>query len=546
MSSNQPREEPAPIAGARERKTFINRSSLGLLDLIAHPIWVFDIRLHKIWWANPAALRFWRADSLEELLSRSFATDSETVRRRLRLVIDHAGTAHPVQESWTLYPRGEPVTALLSMTPIRIDQERRDAVLIEVNAAASVAEDADGRRFLEATRYTSVMISYFGLDGRLISMNPAGAEIYGGLPGKTQADGSTGDLPGPPGFARRFAQPGTGDRLLGQCRQGAEISGDFEMKTGLGPRWHHVESRLARDPMTGEQTILLIEEDVSRQRDALVALERLNRTLEQQVADRTAAMRDALETAENANRTKSEFLARMSHDLRTPLNAILGFSDVLGSEHTRDLSQQRFQEYGNLIHKAAGTLLALVDDLLDLSRIEAGRYPIDLQPVALAPAVDKVVELIRPAFEEKAVRLVVDTPDGVALWTDPRAFGLILNNLLSNALKFTGPDGEVRVSTALVPTGEAVRLEVTDTGVGVSEDQIERIFDPYDRGRADVAQDTPGTGLGLAICRRLADLLQSRLSMTSAIGVGTSVALVLPTAGAGVPADPEAAPIGAS
>jgi len=546
MSDVTPREEQAPAAGPRERRTFINRSSLGLLELIRHPIWVFDIQLHKIWWANPAALRFWQADSLEELLSRSFATDSDTVRRRLRLVVDHADTANPVQESWTLYPRGEPVTALLAMTPIRIDQERRDAVLIEVNATASVAEDGDGRRFLEATRYTSVMISYFRLDGQLISMNPAAAEIYGGLPGRMQADPSDGERSDRPGFARRFAQAGSGERLLGQCRQGSEISGDFEMRTGVGARWHHVESRLARDPMTGEQTILLIEEDVSRQRDALVALERLNRTLEQQVADRTAAMRDALETAENANRTKSEFLARMSHDLRTPLNAILGFSDVLASEHTRELSLQRFQEYGHLIHKAAGTLLALVDDLLDLSRIEAGRYPIALQPVKLAPAIDRVVELLQQSFDEESVALIVRTSEDVAVWSDPRALGLILNNLLSNALKFTHAGGEVRVTAELDEPGGSARLQITDTGIGISEDEIERIFDPYDRGRADVAQDTPGTGLGLAICRRLADLLHGQLSMVSEPGAGTTVTLVLPTQQAGAATDPETEVVTAS
>lgn len=492
---------------------------LAMLSLSTAPLWVFDIAKHRIWWANDAAVRFWRAADLGSLVARDFSSDSPAVRRRLRQTIENAAPGRPAVDTWTLYPLGEPVSARLAFTPLKIGTDGDDAVLIEAREIGFADGTDDERRLLEATRYTSLMISYFTLNGDLIALNPAATDIIGQPRG--QGEGGTA-------FSRRFENAETAEELLAACARGQEPSGEYWVSTNTGPRWHHIELRLGRDPITGERTIIAVEEDVTSLKNAILELEELNRTLEEKVIMRTVEMDAARARAEQASKAKSDFLASMSHDLRTPLNAILGFSEILSSPDTQDLARARFQDYGATVHSAALALLALVDDLLDLSRIEAGRVTIEFEEVSAKATLADVLDLIGPALTRSGVTLIHRAEvEDILVWTDRRALSQILSNVLSNAAKFTPEGGRVTASAEALSNGGA-QIVVTDTGPGIPAEDLDHIFDPYVRGRLEDGGEIPGTGLGLSICKRLADLLSVDFTIDAAPGEGTTVTITIP------------------
>ena len=168
----------AILASAAANWTFPSRNELQILDIFEAPIWVFDIERHGMWWANRAAIRFWQAASLDELIGRDYSSDSSTVRKRLRQIYNNAPLGQPTLDSWTLYPGDKPIPANLRYIPVQIGTGRRDALLIEAALSDNDGIDSTDMRVVEATRYTSIMISYFTLDGDLLSMTPAATEAF--------------------------------------------------------------------------------------------------------------------------------------------------------------------------------------------------------------------------------------------------------------------------------------------------------------------------------------------------------------------------------
>ena len=498
---------------------FPSRESLNTLSLAIGPIWVFDLDQHRVWWANAAAVRFWDAESEAELLARAYEGDSGTTRRRLRQIFESTPPGQTVQDSWTLYPDGRPTSVAISLMPIRIRPEGAPALLIQLVSQFDDKDTGVDRRMVEASRYTAVMISIFDMDGSLLSMNPAAQDTF---------DRSES-------LTARFADPEEARQMIDACREGRESKGEYQAVTSEGKRWHRIDMKIGFDPVSGGRCIIAVEEDISVLKDALLRLETLNRTLEEKVEERTLELDFARRRAEEANNAKSEFLASMSHDLRTPLNAILGFSEILSSRETQDMARDRYQEYGQDIHKAAVALLLLVDDLLDLSRIEAGRTTMDMEDADVAVILRDCVTMIGPTVAGKGIELAVDLPVGLKARTDVRAVAQIAANLLSNAAKFTPVDGRIEVSARRDDADHSIVVTVADSGIGIPKEDLRRVFEPYRRGRTDVARSIQGTGLGLAICRRLADLLNARLDIESKPGIGTTVTLRLPIEGVDSP-----------
>jgi signal transduction histidine kinase len=236
--------------------------------------------------------------------------------------------------------------------------------------------------------------------------------------------------------------------------------------------------------------------------------------------------RVAQETAETSNRVKSEFLANMSHELRTPLNAIIGFSDMMqhkifGPMHTG------YEEYAGLIHESGNHLLNLVSDILDLAKIEAGKFSIDLREVNMEETVDYCLRLTKRRADGGEITLVKAMPEGPMLLTaDPRACKQILLNLVSNAVKFTRKGGTVEVTAAV--QGDRVVLKVRDTGIGIPANILSRIGEAFEQANNDPMLAREGTGLGLALVKALVAQHGGVLRIESQEKIGTTVTVELP------------------
>ena len=248
----------------------------------------------------------------------------------------------------------------------------------------------------------------------------------------------------------------------------------------------------------------------------------------QDISDRKRmenALIEAKQDAERANHAKSEFLANMSHDLRTPLNAIIGFSEMMCQEMFGALPKQ-YKEYSELIEKSGKSLLKSVNSILDLSKIEAGKFELEIQETRVGDLVDEAISLLDVLAEEKGIHLVNRTHNTHALTLDPVRIGQVLVNVIGNAIKFT-ENGSVTVSNRSDATVH--RIIVTDTGAGMTDDQIAVALQPFGQvhGTA-MTRSQPGTGLGLTLSQKVMELHGGSLEISSTPGVGTRVELTFP------------------
>jgi signal transduction histidine kinase len=297
--------------------------------------------------------------------------------------------------------------------------------------------------------------------------------------------------------------------------------------------WVQIRSEPVSGPDGRPEFVVSTLTDLTRHVETEDALRVANQTLEQRVTERTQELTLAKEAAEQANRAKSEFLSHMSHELRTPLNAILGFAQLMALQ--QDLSDE---DQGRLrqIQTAGWHLLSLIDEILDLARIEAGRMAVSLEPVALAPLASQAVQMAQPL----AMRLGVDlgpppADDGCTVQADRQRLLQVLGNLLSNAVKYNRPQG--RVWPSWQADAGHVRIAVHDTGAGLTTEQVNQLFVPFTRFDA-VGRE--GTGIGLVITRRLVELMGGTLAVDSTPGQGSCFTVTL--AAARVAAQPVAAP----
>ncbi len=247
---------------------------------------------------------------------------------------------------------------------------------------------------------------------------------------------------------------------------------------------------------------------------------------EQRLRRSEMAMRAAKEQAEHANAAKSQFLAHMSHELRTPLNAIIGFSELMRDEIMGPVGNDRYVPYVSDIYHSGQHLLTLINDILDLSKVEAGQMEYHPEPVNIRELADECVQIVREQIRSARLNVAVEINDTSLMIVDRRAFKQILLNLLSNSIKFTPDGGRIIINLNLnapMPT-----LSVSDNGIGIPEEKLATALEPFGQAGQELYVAEPGTGLGLAIVKAMVEAHDGELRLESAVNRGTAVSILLP------------------
>ncbi len=302
--------------------------------------------------------------------------------------------------------------------------------------------------------------------------------------------------------------------------------------------WLHISERRTKDggyvsvgtdiTRIKEHQQKLVENDL-RLRATVTDLKRSQAALERQaveLADLAQKYSQEKTRAEEANQTKSKFLANMSHELRTPLNAIIGFSEIMGSGMFGALGSEKYQEYCHDILTSGHYLLEVINDILDMSKIEAGRMKLDLESLDLSRTLAESLRVVSGRAHDKNLTVDTDIEAGISVTADRRATKQIIVNLLSNAVKFTPEGGKVIVRSRL--SKDRIKLIIADTGIGIPQQSLARLGRPFEQVESQLTKTYHGSGLGLAIARSLTHLHGGSMRLRSKLGQGTVVCVSLP------------------
>ncbi|MAP94270.1 MAG: histidine kinase [Ponticaulis sp.] len=333
-----------------------------------------------------------------------------------------------------------------------------------------------------------------------------------------------------PGISHEMVNVEIG-KYIRMDRSTETVTGEREVLLRDG-RWFHIAER-----ETSSDLMLTIGSDIStlknQQDDHLRNEKKLKRLVselersEGRAREFTRKYAEEKTKAEHASQAKGSFLANMSHELRTPLNAINGFSEMLVKEVFGPLGDKRYQSYAQDILLSGQHLLDMINDILDMAKIESGKMTINTKPIDPIEPVDAAVRMIRRKADEKNLDLKFVYGDDIQdIEADHRAVRQMVLNLVSNAIKFTKDNGSVTVN--LRNAGEFVVIEVKDSGVGISKDDLPKLANPFEQAQSNQDMNQNGTGLGLALTRSLVEMHGGRFSIDSELGVGTTVSLFLP------------------
>ena len=475
------------------------------------PAWVFDAQRMRINWANAAGLAYWRSTTQEELLSRDYADASESVRTRLALTMQAHARGEAVRESWTLYPRGKPVTSILVSRGILLADGTQALLFVSERLPARV--DPDTLRGVEAVAHTTVRIALHGLPhGVALMRNPAAAQAFGPV----RSEGGRGQRD----FESMFSEPGIAARIVAQARNGQTFSAELELQTLQGVRWHAVDVRPVLDPVSGNKAMQFNARDIGDLKAVQKALER------------------ARVAADNANMAKSAFLANMSHEIRTPMNGVLGLTELVLQAELGEKQRQ----YITLANQSAKGLMVIINDLLDVAKIEAGQMVLERHPFSVSQCIAEALSPLALTASDKNLRLTWSVDKGVPdrLMGDAVRLRQVLVNLVGNALKFTQA-GEVRVEVSVVTAAASaatvdtpaeadstdLRFSVRDTGIGMTPGELARVFEPFAQADSSITRRYGGTGLGLTIVARLVKLMEGEVQVTSTPGEGSCFSFTL-------------------
>jgi two-component system cell cycle sensor histidine kinase PleC len=409
----------------------------------------------------------------------------------------------------------------------RISGERLVGITIDITEQklAEARERDANDRLRDAIESIGEAFALWDADNRLVTANSKFVEFLQ-LPGEGIAEGTTLD--------DVMAEAGIGSDWP---RAGGLEESVWEIRLP-GGRWLQISER--RTKSGGHVNVGTDITPIKAQESALTnnksALEKTVRDLEasrlklqhqaRQLVDLAEKYASEKTRAESANRSKSEFLANMSHELRTPLNAIIGFSEIMETAMFGPLGSPKYKEYAHDIHASGQHLLELINDILDMSKIEAGRMTLEKQPTELSGVIEESLRLVSGRAEIASVKVMNEVGPLPTIEADKRAIKQVLLNLLSNAIKFTPAGGVIRVRGAAA--AGFVTISVEDSGIGIPAHALPKIGRPFEQVESQHSKKHKGTGLGLALSRSLVELHGGALTIESTEGVGTRVTFTLP------------------
>jgi signal transduction histidine kinase len=469
---------------------------------------------------NAAYVRLWRHDARWLKGEPTLGEEIEVLRERRRLP-EYSDFAQQKQQRLNLFTQLiEPMEELMHLP---------DGTTLMMTVAPHpmgglvfTYEDVTDRLALESSYNTLIAvqretldnlneaIAVFGSDGRLRLTNPAFARMWD-VPAPLAAPGThVNDLAERMGVAFAGADP----RDLGADPEAARDSSGGRIERRDGRTFDY-----SRVPLPDGATLMIYQDVTDKSR------------VERALRERNAAL-------ETADRLKSEFMANVSYELRTPLNAIIGFSELLTQQLFGRLNERQL-EYAQAILSSSSALISLINDILDLATIEAGYMTLELGPIEIRPLLTGLAALVQERARSRELTLAVDCADDLGnVNADERRLKQALFNLVSNALKFTPPGG--RITLRGRRQGDKALLSVIDTGVGIPEDERERVFGSFERGQQ--SGRAAGVGLGLSLVRSLVELHGGEVRLESEVGSGTTITCLLPVDGPAEAAQTDAAP----
>jgi PAS domain S-box-containing protein len=467
-------------------------------------------------YANPAFATLLGYDAPEELIEIGNLAELLAPSVRDELIQRYQDrvtgkTPPPRYETRFLHKNGEEIWAELFVSPITWEGQisvLASAIDIDSRKRAEEARaeaESDYRAIFE---HASDGIYRSSLEGKNLRANPALARMNG-FEDEEDVRGSDVDLEG-----SWYVEPGRREEFVNTMNRDGEVRNfvsevyRYKSRTRM---WISENARLIRDgdgePLYFEGTV----RDITEQRQVEMD------------------MREAMAEAERANYAKSQFLAKMSHELRTPLNAIIGFSEIITNQMMGPVGTDRYVSYASDIHGSGRHLLSLINDLLDLSKIESGETPLDIQSLDLLEILQECASLMKPMASHRSISIRIETHDAPErVFADRRSLKQILLNLLSNAVKFNREGGWVSVRAS--QTKENCQIEVSDNGIGIMADDMHTLFTPFGQVGNQLVAENTGTGLGLPIVKSLVELHGGEISVRSEPGEGTTLIIELPLA----------------